>query len=226
MIPISDQPERRRSFPLVTLALIATNVVVFLYQLSLPPAELARLVRAAGVVPLELVTGRDLPPPAPGGIVYLTLITSMFLHGGLLHIGSNMLYLWIFGDNVEDRFGHLRYLGFYFLCGIFASVTHIAVNVNSTVPSIGASGAIAGVLAAYLIMFPHAPVRTLLIIGPFLYLTRINAVFLIGFWFVTQLISGLVELVGVSPEDGVAFWAHIGGFVAGFLLTPLFRKRY
>src|SRR5689334_16298743 len=144
MIPISDDPEQRRSFPLVTLALIAINVVVFIFELGVPDTN--ALFQSAGVVPLEFATGRDIAPAAPLGSYYSTLITSMFLHGGWLHFGSNMLFLWIFGDNVEDHLGHLRYVLFYFVCGLVASITHIYFNWGSPVPSVGASGAIAGVL--------------------------------------------------------------------------------
>src|SRR5262249_54046037 len=146
---------------------------------------------SAGVVPIEFTRGIDVGPPPPLGITWATLITSMFLHGGLLHIASNMLYLFIFGDNVEDRLGHFRFLLFYFACGIVAGLTHIIVNAGSDVPSIGASGAIAGVLAAYLRLFPHAQVRTLLLIGPFILVPRIAAAFLIIFWFATQFLSGV-----------------------------------
>jgi membrane associated rhomboid family serine protease len=154
------------------------------------------------------------------------LITSMFLHGGLLHIASNMLYLFIFGDNVEDRLWHFRFLVFYFLCGIAAGITHVVVNANSPVPSIGASGAIAGVLAAYLYLFPHAHVRTLLLIGPFILVPRIAAAFLIIFWFITQFISGITSLgAATDTSGGVAVWAHVGGFIAGLILVLIMRPR-
>lgn len=224
MIPISDEPGPRRTFPFVMLSIIAINVLVFLYELSLGPAGLDGLARQAGVVPADIVRGRGMEP-APLGVEYLTLVTSMFLHGGFLHIASNMLYLWIFGDNVEDRFGHLRFLVFYMVVGILAGLAHVVTNLGSTVPSIGASGAIAGVLAAYLLMFPRAPVRTLLLVGPVLFITRVSALMLIGFWFILQLVSGLLELGAISQEGEIAFWAHVGGFVAGLVLTPVFRKR-
>jgi len=149
----------------------------------------------------------------------------MFLHGGLLHIASNMLYLFIFGDNVEDRLGHVRFLVFYLLCGIVAGITHIVVNANSDVPSIGASGAIAGVLAAYLRLFPHAQVRTLIFIGPLVLVPRIAAAFLIIFWFATQFLSGIMSLGATNETSGVAVWAHIGGFIAGLILLEVFRPR-
>jgi membrane associated rhomboid family serine protease len=228
MIPISDMPGRRRGFPVVNIVLILANIYIFVvYELAQPsePA-LEQFIRAAGVIPVEIVSGRDVPPLAPLGNIYATLFTSMFLHGGLLHLGSNMLYLWVFGDNIEDNFGHFAYALFYTLCGLFAGLAHIVMNLNSSVPSIGASGAIAGVLGAYLVMYPHAQIRTLLFLGPFITMPRISALFLIGFWFVMQLLSGFASL-GVRTEQtsGVAVWAHVGGFVAGFLLVHFFRSR-
>jgi membrane associated rhomboid family serine protease len=227
MIPNGDDPPPRRSFPIVTLTLIAINIVVFVYELSLSDRTLNQLIMAAGVTPLEIRTGRDIGPPAPYGNVYLTLITSMFLHGGWLHIGSNMLFLWIFGDNVEDRLGHLRYVLFYFLCGLAAGAAQISSDPGSQVPSIGASGAIAGVLAGYFVLFPRATVRTLLFIGPFITMTRVPAIIMIGFWFVTQLVSGLAAISQAAAQTnpgGVAFWAHVGGFVAGLPLVLLLRQ--
>jgi membrane associated rhomboid family serine protease len=228
VIPISDMPGVRRRFPLINILIILANVYIFIvYELGQPsPRALDQFIRAAGVIPIEIISGVDRPPLAPLGIIYSTLFTSMFLHGGLLHLGSNMLFLWVFGDNVEDAFGHLSYAVFYTLCGLLAGFAHIVMNMNSPVPSIGASGAIAGVLGGYLIMFPHASIRTLMFLGPFIMMPRISAVFLIGFWFVTQLFSGLASLeVQTEQTSGVAFWAHIGGFVAGFLLVQLFRPR-
>ncbi|MFN8524294.1 MAG: rhomboid family intramembrane serine protease [Chloroflexota bacterium] len=224
MIPISDEPGPRRRPPVVTFSLIAINVVVFIYELSLG-AGVETLFNSAGVVPLEFALNRDVPPPAPGGLYLTTLLTSMFLHGGLLHVGSNMLYLWIFGDNVEDRLGHGQYLAFYMVCGLLASLAHIAFNWGARTPSVGASGAIAGVLAAYLVLFPQAVVRTLLFLGPFVVVRRVPALLMIGFWFVTQVFSGIAAL-GATEQTaggGVAFWAHVGGFVAGLALVFLMR---
>jgi len=221
MIPIGDDPPPRHSFPFITLALIAVNIVVFIYELMVPDTN--TLFRSAGVTPLEFATGRDLPPAAPLNSYLITLVTSMFLHGGFLHIGSNMLFLWIFGDNVEDRLGHLRYVAFYFLCGLGASAAHIYFNLQSAIPSVGASGAIAGVLAGYLLLFPTAQIRTLLFIGFFFTVTRVPAIIMIGFWFVTQLLSGVAALGQSEQTAGVAFWAHIGGFVVGLPLVLLLR---
>jgi membrane associated rhomboid family serine protease len=228
MIPVRDDPgEPRRSFPWVMIAILLLNVIAFVYELSYGSvASLDDLFLSAGVIPVEFTRGVIPGPPPPLGIPYITLFTSMFLHGGLLHIASNMLYLFIFGDNVEDKLGHFRFLIFYLLCGLVAGITHIVVNADSTLPSIGASGAIAGVLAAYLRLFPHARVRTLLFIGPFILVPRIAAGFLIIFWFLTQFLSGIMSL-GASTEQtsGVAVWAHIGGFIAGLILLEIMRPR-
>jgi membrane associated rhomboid family serine protease len=226
VIPLKDYPGPRRSFPWVMLTILVVNVLVFVFELGFGSvADLDNLFASAGVVPIEYTRGVLVAQP-PLGIVWLTLITSMFLHGGFLHIASNMLYLFIFGDNVEDDFGHLRFLLFYFVCGIAAGLTHIAVNAGSQVPSIGASGAIAGVLAAYLRLFPSASVRTLLFIGPFITVPRISAALLIGFWFAIQFLTGLTSL-GARTEQtsGVAVWAHIGGFLAGLILVQLMPPR-
>lgn len=227
MIPIGDNPQRRR-FPWVMLLVLAGNIAVFGYQLSLGRA-VEQWVQAMGLIPVEILSGQDLPPPAPGPVA-VTLLTSMFVHGGFMHLGSNMLYLWVFGDNVEDAFGHLPFLLFYAACGVAAGLTHAFVNPDSTIPSVGASGAIAGLLGAYLSFFPRAQIRSLVIFGPFITITRLSAVFVIGFWFLTQLLSGLASLdVSTYQTSGVAFWAHIGGFVAGvvvsFLLRPLVAVR-
>ena len=226
MIPIGDTPGYRRRFPVVMLAIVAANVLVFLYEVSLGGRALQQLFFSAGVVPVEYTLGREVGPPPPYNVTWLTLITSMFLHGGFLHIASNMLYLFVFGDNVEDAFGHVMFLVFYLVCGVVANATHIVFNAGSAIPSVGASGAIAGVLAAYLVMFPQASIRTLLFLGPFFTVTRVSALFLIGFWFVTQLLTGFASL-GVATEQtsGVAVWAHVGGFVAGLVLTPFMRPR-
>lgn len=225
MIPISDDPGPRRLTPVVNITLVLINVAVFLYEVSLGDRGLEGLFRSAGVVPLEFTTGRDLPPAAPGGIYYTTLLTSMFLHGGFLHLGSNMLFLWVYGDNVEDRLGHGRYLAFYLLSGLAASALHIFFNWGSQIPSVGASGAIAGVLAGYLVLFPRATIRTLVFLGPFITITRIPALILIGFWFASQVFSGVASLGAASEQtSGVAFWAHVGGFLAGVPLVFLLRQ--
>jgi membrane associated rhomboid family serine protease len=204
MLPIGDDNSDRRTFPFVTYALIAINVLVFVL-LELPQGQnLDAFLTRWGAVPAQIMAGDGL----------ITLITSMFLHGGWLHLGSNMLFLWIFGDNVEDAFGHGLYILFYLVCGIAASFAHILVDTSSTIPGVGASGAIAGVLAAYIVLFGSRPVRVLMR-G---ILTNVPSYVMIGLWFVTQLVSGFG-----GQSDGVAYWAHIGGFIAGLVLTFLLR---
>jgi membrane associated rhomboid family serine protease len=230
MIPLRDDVPSR-TVPFVNYTLIALNVVAFLFELSLGP-RLDGFFRQAAVIP-SLYSGGDghldlaealvaLVQPSLG----LRVLVSMFLHGGFLHILGNMLYLWIFGDNVEDRMGHGRYLLFYLLCGWSASYAHIWADAASRVPSIGASGAIAGVLGAYLILFPRARVVTLLPLGLFSQLVRVPAVFFLGFWFLQQFLFGTLSLTARTAETGgVAWWAHIGGFAAGLLLVGLFQRR-
>jgi membrane associated rhomboid family serine protease len=228
MIPVRDDPgEPRGSFPWVMLTILLVNVLAFVFELGVgDTSSLDNLFLAAGVVPVEFTRGVLVGPPPPLGMSWTTLFTSMFLHGGFLHIASNMLYLFIFGDNVEDRLGHLRFLIFYFLCGIAAGITHIVFNASSALPSIGASGAIAGVLAAYLRLFPHARVRTILFIGPIVLVPRIAAAFLILFWFGTQFFTGITSLGATTDQSsGVAVWAHIGGFIAGLILLEVLRPR-
>ena len=226
MIPISDDPGYRHSFPIIMVGLLLLNILVFLYELSLPFDGRQIFFLRAGLIPFELTTGTDLPPRdlVPP---WATIFTSMFLHGGFLHLAGNMLFLWVFGDNVEDRLGHLRFLIFYLAAGTLAALTQVFISPGSRIPLVGASGAIAGVLAGYLILFPNAQVRTLLFLGPFITLPRLPAVFLIGFWIVLQFFSGIASL-GVrtqATEGGVAYWAHIGGFVAGLILILIFPKR-
>ncbi len=214
MIPIGDLNPRRH-FPLATILIIALNVVVFFYQLLLPDEALNRLVLAAGLVPYE-VTNRF------GVAVVGDLLTSMFLHGGWMHIISNMLYLWIFGDNVEDRLGLPVYAAFYLVAGVGASLAQVAVNPASTIPTIGASGAIAGVLGAYLVMFPKTRVRTLILAFRFIRIVELPALVVLGLWFVLQIFSGLASVSSMAT-GGVAWFAHIGGFVIG-ILVGLFYK--
>jgi membrane associated rhomboid family serine protease len=207
MMPIGDDNSARRTVPLVTYALIALNVLVFLLELTGGEA----LITEWAFVP-----SRFLADPAGQ---FLTLFSSMFMHAGWLHLGSNMLYLWIFGDNVEDRFGHVQYLIFYVLCGLAATFAQMAFNMNSNIPNLGASGAIAGVLGGYLLMFPQQAVKVL--VGQ--RVAAVSALIVIGMWFVLQLFSGVASITSTADTGGVAFMAHVGGFVAGFLLTFLFR---
>ncbi len=174
------------------------------------------------LIPGELLSGRDLPPTVPIPI-WLTLLTSMFLHSGILHLLGNMLYLWIFGDNVEDAMGPVRFLVFYLLCGIVAAFAQIAIGSGSSIPMVGASGAIAGVLAAYFMLFPQSRVLTLIPLFFFVRLVAVPAVFLLGFWFLLQVIAGAGSF---GTSGGVAFFAHIGGFIAGLFLVFPFRQRH
>lgn len=225
MIPIGDYAGHRRSFPWVTYALIAVNVLVFLYQFSLPEPELQRFIMRWGAVPREIARGTDLQPTIELPI-YVTLFSSVFMHGGLLHLGGNMLYLWVFGDNVENAFGHLKFLLFYLLCGVGAAAAQIVLNVDSSIPMVGASGAIAGVMGAYLVMFPGATVRTLVFLGIFVSVVYLPALLVIGLWFLLQLVNGIGALgVRTHETGGTAFWAHIGGLIVGALLVVVFRRR-
>lgn len=223
MIPLRDS-QRSRSLPVANLAIIALNALVFLHMLGLGPRGLTEFILTYGLVPrlalAELAAG-DLERGA------LPFVTAMFLHapppGGWLHILGNMLYLWVFGDNVEDSVGHFRYLVFYLLAGIGANVAHVVANPESPLPVIGASGAVAGVLGAYFVRFPRSRVLALVPLGFFLTLTEVPAIVFLLLWFVIQLASGLLGSAG--PGQVVAWWAHIGGFVAGVLLIRLFLRR-
>lgn len=221
MIPLRDDVPSQTT-PVINVTLIALNVLAFLYQLMLGP-EINQFLRAFAVIPA--LYSRDAVVAATPVDLAVPLFTSMFLHGGFMHLGGNMLYLWIFGDNVEDRMGHARYLVFYLLCGMAASAGHIWSSPNSRVPSLGASGAIAGVLGAYFLLYPKARVVTLLPLGFFTQLIQVPALFFLGFWFVQQFLYGLFSLnVQSAQSGGVAWWAHIGGFVAGVVLVWVFKK--
>jgi membrane associated rhomboid family serine protease len=223
MIPIGDiNPTRRRS--IVNYLLIAVNILFFAYELSLG-ASLDGFIDSWGVRSTEVIAllGGDLRLLMP---VLLQSLVSMFLHGGWLHIGGNMLFLWIFGDNVEDNFGRGTYLVFYLLCGFGAVLAQALLTPASPVPAIGASGAISGVLAAYLLLYPGASVRALLFIFIFFTVIRLPAWLVIIFWFATQLANGIASIANAAyMTGGVAYGAHVGGFVAGLLLTLVFRKR-
>jgi membrane associated rhomboid family serine protease len=242
VFPLYDDNTDRTTTPFVNYALIAANILVFVFLQGL--GTNTQFTYAFSTVPLEIVTGQDvvtqsriLVHPVTGqrllvpGLgetpisVYITLISSMFMHGGIAHIAGNMLFLWIFGDNLEDRLGHLRYLAFYLVTGILASLTHVFVTAATSsdqtgmlVPSLGASGAISGVLGGYILLHPHRRVTVLL----FRFLTDVPAWVAIGIWFAFQLISGLGMLGGGSQQGGVAYGAHIGGFIAGLVLIKLF----
>jgi membrane associated rhomboid family serine protease len=207
MFPIGDDNTSRRTIPVLTYALIAVNVLFFFVELGSGDAF---------VVQWAFVPSRFLA--SPGGD-FLTLFTSMFMHAGWVHLMGNMLYLWIFGDNVEDRFGHIRFLIFYLLCGIAATFAQMAFSSGSNVPNLGASGAIAGVLGAYILMFPHGKVNVLM--GKAV--IPMPALVVIGLWFVLQFFSGIGSIANTAETGGVAYMAHVGGFIAGLMLTLLFR---
>jgi membrane associated rhomboid family serine protease len=219
VMPLGDDDSGVRSFPLVTVLLIAANVLVFFLQLAQGP-NIEQFVMKWSVVPLEYSQRTDLAPQVPGPF-WVTLFSSMFMHGGWLHLGGNMLYLWIFGDNVEDIMGRPKFVIFYLLCGIAAAFAQILVNPHSQIPSLGASGAISGVLGAYLVMFPGRRVRVLLLRS----ITYMPAIVVIGMWIVLQLISGIGQVAQTEETGGVAYAAHVGGFVAGLLLVWVFRSR-
>jgi membrane associated rhomboid family serine protease len=219
MIPLKDDiPSYRK--PLISTGLIILNILVYLYQL-IQGRYFEQFIVKYGTIPYEIMHGQELTPELAAPIP-LTLFTAMFLHGGLFHLGGNMLYLWIFGDNVEDKLGHLRFLIFYFLSGMAASLAHVITSPGSQIPMVGASGAIAGVLGAYLIRFPQARIQTLIFFGFFVRAVRIPALFVLGFWFILQLLYGLPSLG--AQGGGVAWFAHIGGFLAGILLFKVMRK--
>jgi membrane associated rhomboid family serine protease len=239
MIPIGDDNSDRTLSPIVNYLLIAANIAVFVLLQGMGTNE--RFTYAFSTVPQEIVSGRDVVTPAhtvrdpasgqsfvlPGLqvtpiTVYLTLLVSMFMHGGVAHIAGNMLYLWIFGDNIENRLGHGRYLIFYLVCGVLASLAHVfttaATHGNMLVPSLGASGAISGVLGGYTLLFPARRVRMLMGRGT----TEMPAWVAIGIWFVFQLVAGMGLLGGGSQAGGVAYAAHVGGFIAGLILVKVF----
>jgi membrane associated rhomboid family serine protease len=219
MIPLHDDNPTELT-PVVTITFIVICVVVFLYQSSLPQEPGETFVFQYGAIPSVIFGYASLPPEAAVAIpASFTLLTSMFLHGGWMHLLGNMIYLWIFGNNIEDVMGHARYIVFYALCGILAALSHAMTDPGSEIPMVGASGAISAVLGAYLLLFPRAHVLVLL---PGIGMTRVAAGVVLGMWFVTQLISGGMS-VG-AKGGGVAFFAHIGGFVAGMALIGLFKR--
>ena len=219
MIPLKDE-NPTRTFPSVVILLIAANVVAYLYQSLLPDSQQQQFVYTYGAIPVLLLGKAKLSGLVPLAPIWLSVFTAMFFHGGLLHLGSNMLYLWIFGNNVEDTLGRLRFLLFYLFCGTVATMAHVfvtsATGRDLLVPSLGASGAISGVLGAYLLLFPRKRVRVLFT----WFVTSVPAVVAVGVWFVFQLINGLGYLGG-GTGGGVAYAAHIGGFVAGFATVKL-----
>ena len=221
MIPLKDMTPRR-SFPVITLLLILANVLVFFHQVLLPPAAAETFIKTYGLVPAKIslaLAGKHYTPEQ----ALLPLFTCMFLHGGWLHIIGNMWFLWIFGANVEDRLGSLPYLLFYIVCGIGSGISQALFSWGSHVPSIGASGAISGVLGAYIIFFPRSRILTLVPIIIIFFTWKIPAVIFIGLWFVVQFLSGISSL-GSAAMGGVAWWAHVGGFLIGALIALLVRS--
>ncbi len=232
IFPIGDDNTDRSITPIVNYVLIALNVLVFVFAQGLGGND--QFTYAWATVPQEIVTGTDIARNVPVGVdpqtgrpaaiplqpipvsVYFTLFTSMFMHGGLMHLFGNMLYLWIFGDNLEDRLGHVRYLLFYLLCGVIASLSHVLMNTNSFIPSLGASGAISGVLGGYLLLFPKRQVRVIML----RMLTSVPAIVAIGIWFLFQILEGYMNRG--AQGGGVAYAAHIGGFIAGLALIKFF----
>lgn len=209
MFPIGDDNSSRRTVPLITYALLALNILFFLVELSGGDTFIEQWA---------FVPRRFLANP---GADFLTLFTAMFMHAGWVHLFGNMLYLWIFGDNVEDRFGHIKFIIFYLLCGLAATLAQLAFSAGSNVPNLGASGAIAGVLGAYILMFPQGKVKVLMGRG----VVPMPALVVIGLWIVLQFFSGIGSIANTAETGGVAYMAHIGGFMAGFVLTFLFRGR-
>jgi membrane associated rhomboid family serine protease len=218
MIPLRDEnPTRTR--PVVTIGLIAACTLVYLWQLTLPPDGVRAAIYSLGFIPAVFLGATELPPELRSVPSLLTPLTSMFLHGNLLHLLGNMLYLWIFGDNIEDRMGRGRFIVFYVLCGVAAALAQALPNTDSVVPMIGASGAVSGVLGAYLLLYPRAKVLVAIPLVIVLYTFHLPALAVLGLWFAGQLLSSMAQEAG---EAGVAFGAHVGGFVAGLLLVRLF----
>ena len=215
MIPIKDD-NPTRTFPFVNLLLIAINVVVFFYEATLPPRAAKAFLLANATIPMRI------PGYLAGYVGFKTafypIFTSMFLHGGLLHLLGNMLFRYIFGDNIEDAFGHFAYLVFYLFCGIGSGLIHVLFNLHSSLPAIGASGAISGVMGAYAVYFPRSQILTFF----FIFLIPVPAIFILGYWFVLQFLEGVSGL-GMAQSGGVAWWAHIGGFLMGVLIALLVK---
>jgi membrane associated rhomboid family serine protease len=207
MLPIGDDDSARRTVPVVTYVLIALNILFFFVELTGGD----QFIQKWAFIPSRFLSN-------PLGD-FLTLFSSMFMHAGWVHLGGNMLYLWIFGDNVEDRFGHIKYIIFFLICGLAATFAQLAFSLGSNVPNLGASGAIAGVLGAYMLMFPHGKIRVLQ--GQ--QVIQVSALIVIGLWIVLQFFSGVASITNTADTGGVAYMAHIGGFIAGIVLTFLFR---
>ena len=222
MIPLHDDNPTTIK-PLLTISFIVACVLVFLWQVSLGTRGFEAAVFSLGVIPATLLGDKVLPPELALVPPAMTVFTSMFLHGSWMHLIGNMLYLWIFGNNIEDAMGHLRFVVFYLLCGIAAVYAQALPNMDSTIPMIGASGAISGVLGAYLLLYPRAHVLVMVPLGFYMRTMQLPAMVVLGFWFVLQLVNSALADPG---KGGVAFGAHIGGFIAGMVLLPLFKYRH
>ncbi|MBE7556400.1 MAG: rhomboid family intramembrane serine protease [Anaerolineales bacterium] len=216
MIPVGDTEVRGSGPGILTIALIVINVIVFLFEAMMSTPELENFFRTYGVVPAQIMQGSGL----------ITLFTHMFLHGGWMHLISNMVFLWVFGDNIEAVLGKVMYLAFYIAGGLAAAALQILIDPASTIPSVGASGAIAAILGAYIVMFPRSQVKVMVMSRVGMGMTRVTALVFLGIWFVTQLFSGVASLgVPTAQTGGIAFWAHIGGFLFGLVVGFLFRGR-
>ncbi len=218
MIPLKTTVPVRK-FPSITIILILVNIIVFLYEVSIGN-QINNLLQTAAVIPARYFSQQTVP-----SIYFYPLFSSMFLHGSWMHLISNIWFLWIFGGGIEDRMGHINFLIFYLLCGIIANIVHIFINSNSLIPVIGASGAIAGVLGAYMFLFPSSRVITLVPIFFFLSIVRIPAFFFLGYWFFLQFLNGLATIGQTRHIGGIAWWVHIGGFISGIVLLLAFVKR-
>lgn len=218
MIPFKDDNPTRH-FPIVTISLIVANITIYILQM-MSPSDPGKVALAYGAIPHFLLTFKTVQPVHP----FLTVFSSMFMHGGLLHLGTNMLYLWIFGNNIEDKLGYVKFILFYLLCGVAAAYAHALFNPVSVMPMIGASGAVAGILGAYVLLFPHARVYTLVFLIFFVQVVRLPAVFVIGFWILIQVINGVISN-GTATQGGIAWFAHISGFVFGILMISFLIKK-
>jgi membrane associated rhomboid family serine protease len=225
VVPLKDDNPVRIT-PYVTYGLIALNIVIFVYEVTLPEAQLNQFFQTWAIVPRQLTESFEVGFSPLSLPEWFTLISSQFLHGGFLHVAGNMLYLWIFGNNLEEEMGGLRFLLFYLTCGVLAGLAQWFFSAYSEIPSLGASGAIAGVMGAYILKFPQVRILTLIPLGIFLAPFRIPAIFFLGFWFVQQALYGVASLnapVNIGMEGGgIAYWAHAGGFVFGAVLGPMF----
>ncbi len=218
MIPYKDD-NPVSIIPFSTISIISLNILVFIMQL-MSGEDSKIIVYSYGAIPHNLVTFESNQPIPP----VLTIFTSMFMHGGLFHLGWNMLYFWIFGNNIEERLGHVRFIFFYLFCGVVAAFSHALLSPGSNVPMIGASGAIAGMLGAYILLFPMAKVHTLVLLGFYITVIKVPALIVIGFWAIIQVVSGLISQ-GNAAQGGIAFFAHVGGFVAGLSTIKLWQPR-